>query len=307
MEYKILTSGRLGEEFAEYCNQIPNMSCTIIEDAEEIERRISEFNVLAGLNFYAHADISHIKWIHAFSAGVESTLHHPHFNKNIILTRTVGRMGRKMGEYCLSYVLYILKNIERLRNKQSQKEWVKLSFENLMDKKILIFGTGGIGTGVAEIFRPLSQQVIGVNTSGLKSPGFDQVLKIEEVKNLDGIGLIINSLPLTSHTTAFFNLSFFENFRNCIFINVGRGGSVVQEDLLQALNRNFLSKAVLDVFEQEPLPKNSPLYSNTDVIITPHQSALTDIEDVKISFNKAYDAIRKGSRNELFVDLSKSY
>ncbi|MGK7391421.1 MAG: NAD(P)-dependent oxidoreductase [Candidatus Cyclobacteriaceae bacterium M2_1C_046] len=308
MQYKILTSGKIGEDFTKFANNFSDISCTYIKDPEEITQRISEFNALAGFIFYSHLDISHIKWIHSFGAGVESIINHPHFNrKKTALTRTVGRMGNKMGEYCLAYAFYILKNIEGLRLNQVKNEWKQLPSHNLSDKNIIIFGTGEIGSGVAKTFNPLSNKVVGVNTSGTSAKGFDQVVTPEQVKMLDKIDVIINTLPLTKETLEFYDISLFKNFKGAIFINVGRGGSVVHDDLIKALGNNYISKAVLDVFEDEPLPANSILWKHPDIIITPHQAALTDFEDIKISFNKVYEALKQGKSNDMFVDLTRSY
>lgn len=309
MIFKILTSGRLGKEFEEYVSEFRDISCTYLAEPDEVKERIKEFNILAGLNFYQDLNISHTCWIHTFSAGVESVINHKFLNNKTIITRTVGNMGVKMGEYCLSYVLHIYKNISSAAENQKNKTWDQLMAENIFRKNILIFGTGGIGSGIAQVFHPLAQSVTGVNRSGRAAENFDEIIQWDELdkKNLSYYDVIINALPLTKETEKVFNEDILRRFADCIFINVGRGASVVEEGLLKALEEGYIKKAVLDVFEEEPLAENSILWRHPRILITPHHSALTDIEDVKMSFEKVFGAVKKGERNNLFVDHQRSY
>jgi phosphoglycerate dehydrogenase-like enzyme len=94
---------------------------------------------------------------------------------------------------------------------------------------------------------------------------------------------------------------------NILFINIGRGNSVNEEDLIKALDRKNLRQAILDVFKQEPLPENSPLWDHPKCIITPHISGITLLEDVKQSFKIAYEALKSGEESKLLVDTDKGY
>lgn len=309
MTFDILTSGRLGEEFQDYANDFEGISCTYISDQKLAAKRIKEFDALAGFYAYGDKDITHIKWIHSFGAGVEGIVNHPNLNKHIIISRTVGNMGRRIGEYCLAYTLYILRDIEKILNDQKLKVWDRPENKMLIDKEILIFGTGGIGSGIAEVFHHLTKSVTGINSSGRYVEHFDKIIKIEDLTSLDlkKYDIVINALPLTDQTINFFNLDLFKNFKDVIFLNIGRGASINEQDLLKALEEKYVNKAVLDVFKDEPLSASSPFWDHQNVIVTPHYSGVTDMADVKQSFEKVYKALIRGERNELFVDIEKSY
>ena len=119
--------------------------------------------------------------------------------------------------------------------------------------------------------------------------------------------VIINTLPATRATKNLFNKTFFSQCSNTIFINVGRGESVSQEALLNALDTGHVKKAILDVFEEEPLPRSSPLWSHAGVIITPHHASKTTTQDMETSFAQIVKAMKTNTTNDLFVDLSRGY
>ncbi len=90
-------------------------------------------------------------------------------------------------------------------------------------------------------------------------------------------------------------------------MNVGRGKSLVEDDLLWALENGHVRKAVLDVYQTEPLPSDSPLWDHSGVIMTPHHSGLTTFEDIRKSFEESVKAIKSGTRNQLFVNINQGY
>jgi len=105
----------------------------------------------------------------------------------------------------------------------------------------------------------------------------------------------------------FFNKDIFRKLHSVIFINIGRGLSVDVPDLLSAIAAGNIEYAVLDVFEEEPLPANSPLWLNPKVFVTPHHSGITDFEDIKDSFTEVYSALKEGKSSRLFVDRIQGY
>lgn len=148
----------------------------------------------------------------------------------------------------------------------------------MFDKSVTIIGAGKIGTEVAHIAKAFGMKTTGVNRSGGQIDGFDKVYTndnlAEAVADAD---VVINILPLTPETTGLFNLSLFKQFKpGAIFVNVGRGESVVTADLLTALDQELLSFAALDVFEEEPLPAESPVYTHSKILTTPHIAGFMD-------------------------------
>lgn len=305
-DIRILTSGRLADEFYDLIKtEYPTIE-VIKSDRNEVSELLPQVNAIAGFNFLSGQDLSHIKWIHSFGAGVDSFLS-LELPEDTILTRTTGDMGIRIGEFCLAYLLAEIKSLFEIKQNQDQGIWEQQSTLDLNRLNVLILGTGSIGQGVAKVLKPLANTVNGVNTSNKSFEVFDKVHSWDSIKNPDDVDAVINTLPATEVTDSIVDGKFLSQFQNIIFINVGRGETVNDQELLDSISRGHVSKAILDVFRTEPLPKNSPFWQNHRIITSPHQSGITSIEDVQESFRLAYTAIEKGEKNHLFVDRAKGY
>ena len=133
-------------------------------------------------------------------------------------------------------------------------------------------------------------------------------MKIDAVDRLaKDIACVINTLPLNKNTTGLIDYNFLSAFSNVLFINIGRGKSLVIDDLLRSISEKQLAYAVLDVFEEEPLPESSSLWKHPKIFISPHQAAITDVEDVVESFVEAYRLIGTETKSDVFINLEKGY
>jgi phosphoglycerate dehydrogenase-like enzyme len=140
-------------------------------------------------------------------------------------------------------------------------------------KKLLVAGLGGIGMEVARLGAALGMQVSGTRNSSREGPDFVSYVGLSgELNDLAAqADVVVNALPLTADTAGLFNEEFFSSIKpGAIFVNVGRGKTVVTEDLLAALESGQVRAAGLDVTNPEPLPADSALWQRSDVIITPH-------------------------------------
>lgn len=221
-----------------------------------------------------------LQWVHALGAGVDSFLFNREWKKDVVLTRTVGSFGRKIGEYCLSYVLADLQCHENFQHAQTQRQWMPSQQMLLHELNIVIFGTGTIGEEVARMLRTFGVTVYGISRSGATNHHFNRVLPITEVHTvLPQADWVINTLPLTPITESLFEKCLFSYMQGAGFVNVGRGASVDENALLFAIEQGQLRRAVLDVFREEPLPVHSPLWAHPNVVITPHISAVTGVDE----------------------------
>jgi len=160
----------------------------------------------------------------------------------------------------------------------SQGEWLRKpamteGMQSIAGKTMLVVGLGGIGTEVARRAAALDMRVIGTRRSSRDGPDFvDYVGLSDELHELAGqADFIVNALPLTPATTGLFDQHFFAAAkRGMHFINVGRGRTVVTDDLVAALREGQVAGAGLDVTDPEPLPGDHPLWQFDNVIITPH-------------------------------------
>ena len=305
---KVLTTGRLGEEFRDAIrNEKEHIEVVYTDEPSTAD--IAGVDCLACFSVSGNIDISGIKWIHSFGAGADSILRRDDFNPETILTRTVGRLGLRMGEFCLCHILNYFQHTFRLYENKRVKKWETDYPVSLKGKTILILGTGEMAKGIAQALHPFQNEVIGVNTSRSETDNaFSACIQFGDVKSVASrVSCIVNTLPLSHHTEGLLDKQFFGLFQRVLFINVGRGKSVVTRDLISCLEASNIAYAVLDVFEDEPLPFESPLWEHPDIFISPHQSALTDIHDIVESFHEAYRLMQLKERNYLFVDTKRGY
>jgi phosphoglycerate dehydrogenase-like enzyme len=182
----------------------------------------------------------------------------------------------------------------------------------LEGKTVLVVGLGGIGVEVARRAHALGMRVIATRASGRAGPEFVNYVGLpDELLKLAGqADFVVNTVPLTPATTGMFDAKFFAAVKHgAFFVNVGRGGSVVQGELVAALRSGQLGGAGLDVTDPEPLPADSPLWSMQNVILTPHVSANSDVGD-EARFAIGIENLRRyvaGEKMLSVVDVAKGY
>ncbi|UQS85996.1 hydroxyacid dehydrogenase (plasmid) [Nicoliella spurrieriana] len=220
---------------------------------------------------------SNLKWIQSLSVGIDYYPLAEIKNRGVRLATVKGIHSEPIAETVTGMILNQFRNLSMITN---LNRWEKPTnpFKILPNKTAVIYGTGAIGSRVAEILKVLNVNTIGINHSGHQAKFFDQTFTMDAVNDqIKNAEIIINSLPLMPATNKFFNQPYFEQFtRQPLFINVGRGGSVVTEDLINALNQHQLGGASLDVIDPEPFPSDSPLWKMDNVFISPHIASLFD-------------------------------
>ena len=213
-----------------------------------------------------------LKWIHFGGIGIDKVLK---MNRNIIVTNSKGTMEEALASSSLSLIFSLSRCINqcydlRYKNNLTRNSMNKY-FNKLQDvfgQTILIVGCGSVGKKVSSVCEVLNMNVIKLISKD------DVNLLPEMVKDSD---FVLNLLPYTNETKSIFNKKVFENMqKTSYFINVGRGETVVEEDLIEALKNKSIAGAGLDVFEKEqklpksPLSEDSSLWNMNNVIITPH-------------------------------------
>ncbi|WP_045519629.1 D-2-hydroxyacid dehydrogenase [Neobacillus niacini] len=288
--------------------EAPHKTFRFVPEEELTQEDLSWADALVSFNLKADYDYSTVKWVHSLGAGVDRFLHKKEWNKEVLLTRTICSFGQRIAEYCLSYILKDLQLHDRFQEQQKHKNWQQCTPKLIGEQKVLVYGTGEIGQMIAKVFSGLGADVSGVSLSGTEKEYFHEVMKHEShFSRLNEMNYIINTLPLTEQTEKLFDSVIFNQLSNAGFINVGRGASVDEEALLQALTEKRVGFAVLDVFEQEPLPENNPLWSHPRVQITPHISAVTTPNEGAACFLETLKNIDENKPLTNKVDTKKGY
>ncbi|MCZ8516004.1 D-2-hydroxyacid dehydrogenase [Paenibacillus filicis] len=292
----ILISGRLQEELKGLAERRKDKHFRFVPENETSEQDYAWADAFVGFKPTEGFSFARLQWVHATGAGVDAFLLGREWPNDVLLTRTTGAFGAKIGEYCLGHILSDLQRHSALVSDQASKRWAPAAAGMLQGQTVILFGTGTVGRGVAERLAAFGVRVIGISLSGRRVPGFTETGSLDSaVMLLPEAHWVINTLPLTDATYKLFDEKMFRHMKGAGFINVGRGASVDTRALLQALERQQLRCAILDVFEEEPLPKDSPLWEHPGIRITPHISAVTSPEEAEESLLRVFEHIDKGS------------
>src|SRR5882672_11353309 len=227
-----------------------------------------------------------LRWVAIMSAGVESCLGKPALERaGLTVTNMRAVAGPVMAEHTIGLMFALSRSLEVSIGRQATGEGWNRNFagsqpQALDGKTVLVVGLGGIGTEVARRAHALGMKVIATRASSKEGPSFVSYVGLsDELPTLIAqADVVVSALPLIPATTNLFDAKMFTRMKKtAYFINVGRGGSVVTDDLIAALNDGTIAGAGLDVTEPEPLPKDHPLWKAKNVIISPHMSALSDL------------------------------
>lgn len=249
---------------------------------KEIEEHIKDAEIVAGASgiILPTPLAKNLKWIHAFSAGVEKILTPDVVKSKIIVSNSSGIHAIPIAEHVIGFMLIFTRKFYDTFRKQQRKIWEKnQDLTELKDKTVLVVGLGNIGTEVARLASCFGANVIAVKQNIKNKPEF--VSKIYLSNNLDKAlpkaDFVILCLPLTNETHHLFDMEKFKLMKkSAIIINIGRGGLVHEKELIGALDKKIISGAGLDVTEEEPLPKESKLWKTENVVITPHHSGWSE-------------------------------
>jgi phosphoglycerate dehydrogenase-like enzyme len=259
-----------------------------------------------------------IRWIQSYSAGVERCVAVPAVRERGILLTNMQRVaGPVMAEHVMAFMLAYARSLQFYIPERMAARWTReppppTRMITVQGKTVLVVGLGGIGVEVAKRAHALGMRVIATRASGREGPDFvsyvglpDELLKLAAEADF-----VVNTAPLTPATSGMFDARFFAAVKpGAFFVNVGRGQSVVQSELVAALRSGRLGGAGLDVTDPEPLPADSPLWQMQNVIITPHVSAQSDVGD-EARFAIGIENLRRyvaGEKMLSVVDVAKGY
>ncbi|MEV0609977.1 D-2-hydroxyacid dehydrogenase [Polymorphospora rubra] len=223
------------------------------------------------------ANAPKLRWVQITAAGfdwVGGELFQRRLAEGLLYTRSPHSYNVPIAEYVIASALLHARAFPALREAQDRHEWVRLVARDFIGSTMLVFGTGSIGGEVAWRARALGARAIGVNRGGGAVEGFDRVVPAGEARTvLPEADWVVLAMPLTPENRYFFDAEHFAAMKEtAVLINVGRGALVVEDALVDAVTTGTISGAVLDVFEEEPLPAASRLWGLPRTMVTPHTS-----------------------------------
>jgi phosphoglycerate dehydrogenase-like enzyme len=248
-----------------------------------------------------------LKWFFSTAAGSENLVKNPSFPESAILTKTT-IYGEMMAEYVFAYLLYFIRDLSKYFDNQRRKVWRQARPGRLRGKTMGILGLGSVGKAIARCGKEFGMEILGVKRIPEPVEHVDQVMGPEDLaKVMPRVDYLVVALPLTQETFHFLGEKELGLMKEGAFLfNIGRGKTIDEKALLKALKAKKI-RAVLDVFEDEPLPKESELWSLGNVIITPHVSGINIPGEICEEFVRNYDKWVKGERLIGLVDRQKGY
>lgn len=248
-----------------------------------------------------------LKWAQSTWAGVEAFTKVP--KPRFKLTNARGIFGHLMAEYVFGYLLFVEKDILKKYELQRDSLWDPTVTGNIRGKTMAILGVGSIGSQIARTAKFFGLKTKGFTLSSEYCSDIDiYTHELPLTDFLSNVDYLVNVLPNTSSTRDLINSDVFDSLPDeAIIINTGRGVSLDEKALAQALNAGGIRAAVLDVFKEEPLHSDSPLWRAKNCFITSHTSAHTYIDDIFPIFTRNFEAYAEDHPLINLVDMSKGY
>lgn len=276
----------LNENFKKNIIELNN---NIIFQQNEKDELICDYSWVEGVicnSLFLYHDITkfkNLKYIQLTSAGYDRVPLNYIIQNNIKIYNAKGVYSIPMAEFVISSVLQIYKQNRFFNDNQKKHIWEKnRNLLELFGKNVCILGCGNVGTECAKRFKAFECNVYGVDINIYQNKYFDEIINIKSLNEILPKGdIVVLTLPLTSLTKHLFDKNKFNLMKeNAILINISRGAIINTDDLINYSSK--LNAIILDVFEEEPLNENSPLWNMSNVIITPHNSFVGENNNARL-------------------------
>ncbi len=267
----------------------PDMQLVVTDDRSQIEALMGDVEIAAGHVAPALlAKAPNLRWYQQWGAGADWLMRHPEIAaRDFIVTNASGVHAIQISEHILAFLLAFARRLPDAVRAQSQHRWQRQaspgdSVFELAGKTLVLIGVGAIGARTAQVAAALGVRVLGIRrNAGNAAPGVEQICGPERLHDfLPQADFVVLTVPLTPETRKLMGERELRLMKPTAYIvNIGRGGTIDEAALVRALAEGWIAGAGLDVFENEPLPADSPLWDMPNVIITAHYAGATPAYD----------------------------
>lgn len=262
---------------------VPDADVVVTRERAEMEALLDDVEIAAGLIPHKLIiDAPHLRWFQQFGAGANWLLEHPDaVEKPFVLTNASGIHDIPISEHIFALLLIFARQLHHVLDAQARHTWDAPPGETLFElagKTMLLVGVGAIGERTARLAQAFGMRVVGVRRDpSQRVPHVDEMHGPERLDALlPEADVVVLTAPLTEETRHMIDAEALQRMKSTAYlINIGRGGLVDEESLVDTLRAGQIAGAGLDVFETEPLPEASPLWEMDNVLITPHYSGST--------------------------------
>ncbi|TCS92848.1 D-2-hydroxyacid dehydrogenase [Hazenella coriacea] len=314
----VVSTAKMSEKHQLLCKEtFPGIRFSFFNEISEARGALPEAEVLITYGEDLTDEVidkcTKLRWIQVISAGLECMPFQALQKKNIHVTNARGIHAIPMAEYVMAVLLQITRCTIPLMDRQRARHWDRsIRTGELAGKQIGIIGAGAIGQAIAERAKAFQMKTIGCNTDGHVRPNFDQMVQTQQVDELLTYSdFVVVTVPLTPETHHWIDEQKLNMMKpSAYLIHIARGAVVQESALLHLLQQEKIAGAVIDVFEQEPLPPEHPFWDLPNVILTPHLSGrsplyMTRAMEIFIHNMKVYQNQIGNWINP--IDLSKGY
>jgi len=277
-----------------------HINTTVSWDYKDFDRHMQTAEVLIFMgidfdstNFAARAP--NLKWIQLTCAGVDHFMPFDWLPEHVVVTNNGGVHADKEGEFALTAVLMLNHSVPFMVTNQRNAEWKQRFGSAVKGKTLAVIGVGEIGGAAAAKAKRLGMRVIGIRRSGKRHPAVEKMYTPRELRRvLSQADFVLVTLPLTAETRRMIDKQALGWMRpGASLVNIGRGANVDYVALAEALKSGHLSGAVLDAYEEEPLPASSFLWNTPNLIMSPHCSSSDVQQYIPMTLDLAYENMRR--------------
>ncbi|HSG15348.1 MAG TPA: D-2-hydroxyacid dehydrogenase [Anaerolineae bacterium] len=293
-----VTPERLEAALRRHAAVIHRVEVSLGTTPEQLDAALKEVNVLVGWTFPQKGLeqlAPHLKWIHVWGAGIDHLLPLDWLPKGVFLTNNRGVHVPKAREYIQMAILMLHTQIPALVTSQQQRRWDERFSTLVARQTILIVGVGHMGSAAAKAAKQLGMHVLGIRRSNKGHRYVDEMYGPEALPRLlPRVDILLVTTPLTAKTQGLIGRQELDLLRpQAGVINLGRAPVMDYDALADKLEKGELSGAILDVFEPEPLPAESRLWSTPNLILTPHVASDDSERYIPLTLDLLFENIER--------------
>jgi phosphoglycerate dehydrogenase-like enzyme len=311
----ILLNHPAAESYAKLIgNQFPQVRAIVAPDPERLERYIAEADAMLAFRFPVEVfdKAKKLRWFQCTGAGVDSVMPVRDKAAHVTVTNARGVHGQVIADYVMGGVTMLHWDFRRLLREQMEKQWNSRQVTPLADKTLGVVGLGSIGATIARRAKSAGMTVVGTKRDvTVPVEGVDRLFAADALHEMLPLcDFVVVALPSTPDTIGTIGAAELARMKPQAFlVNIARGNVIVEAGLVKALRSGAIAGAMLDVFEREPLPQDSPLWDMPNVIATPHMAGnpTNYTERVYTILSENIDRFMKGQPLKNVVDLRRGY
>ena len=256
--------------------RFPQLTINVVGHHTDVDPHIADTDILLCFSppmaDHVVRDGKKLKWIQALGTGIDNIVDLPSLGQDVVVTNIRGIHGAPVSEATIAFMLSLARDMPRSVHAQDRSDWERWPAQLLAGKTVGVLGVGLIAEYLAPICKALGMTTVGITGSPRPTPGFDRMVKRDDlIAVAPELDFLVALVPMSEETRNIVGAKVFAAMKPTAYlVNLARGGVVDEPALIKALEAGEIAGAGLDVFSQEPLPADNPLWKTKNLTIFPH-------------------------------------